>query len=524
MGHQTLFNNTSGYSNTATGYNALYSNTTGYYNTSSGYASLYFNTTGYNNAATGYGALYLNTTGNYNTANGFDALFSNKTGFQNEANGGFTLYNNTTGNYNAANGHGALYSNTTGYNNTGNGVAALYFNTTGYSNVAIGTHALYSNIDASNNVAVGDSALYNFIGRRGNFMLEDYSNTAIGSKALYSNTTGYSNTAIGFQALYNDLEGAYNTAIGEFALSNNGNFENTAIGENAGGNGNFYMNSCAFGSGPVFTASNQVRVGNTSTTSIGGYVGWSNISDGRVKQNIKQNVPVLAFINKLQPITYNLNLDAIDKIIHAPVHKDAKGNVIQPTQQELTSRKGKEQISYTGFIAQDVEASAKSLDYDFSGVDAAKNSKDLYGLRYAEFVVPRVKAVQELSNMNKSKDTIISQQQNQINNLEARLSKIESMMNTPSLNTSLSSAYLQQNVPNPFSHSTTIGYVLPQQYSSAQILITDKVGSTIKAINIYGNRNCNITVQTSALSSGAYQYSLILDGRIIDTKQMILAK
>ena len=33
--------------------------------------------------------------------------------------------------------------------------------------------------------------------------------------------------------------------------------------------------------------------------------------------------------------------------------------------------------------------------YDFSGVDKPKNDKDFYGLRYAEFTVPLVKAVQE---------------------------------------------------------------------------------------------------------------------------------
>ena len=48
-----------------------------------------------------------------------------------------------------------------------------------------------------------------------------------------------------------------------------------------------------------------------------------------------------------------------------------------------------------GFIAQEVETAAKNVGYDFSGVDAPKNENDLYGLRYAEFVVPIVKAMQE---------------------------------------------------------------------------------------------------------------------------------
>ena len=71
------------------------------------------------------------------------------------------------------------------------------------------------------------------------------------------------------------------------------------------------------------------------------------------------------------------------------------------------ARKQKEQIIYSGFIAQDVEKAAKELGFDFSGVDAAKNDKDLYGLRYSEFVVPLVKAVQELQlQLNDMKEEI----------------------------------------------------------------------------------------------------------------------
>jgi trimeric autotransporter adhesin len=38
------------------------------------------------------------------------------------------------------------------------------------------------------------------------------------------------------------------------------------------------------------------------------------------------------------------------------------------------------------------------LNYGFSSGDKPKNSGDYYGLRYAEFVVPLVRAVQELNN------------------------------------------------------------------------------------------------------------------------------
>jgi hypothetical protein len=47
-----------------------------------------------------------------------------------------------------------------------------------------------------------------------------------------------------------------------------------------------------------------------------------------------------------------------------------------------------EKITFTGFLAQDVETAAKKINYDFSGLD---KSGEILGLRYAEFVVPLVK-------------------------------------------------------------------------------------------------------------------------------------
>jgi trimeric autotransporter adhesin len=75
------------------------------------------------------------------------------------------------------------------------------------------------------------------------------------------------------------------------------------------------------------------------------------------------------------------------------------------------SSSDQEAIRYTGFIAQEVEKVANETGFDFSGVDEPKNDQDLYGLRYAEFVVPLVKAVQE--------------QQAIIERLEKRIAELE---------------------------------------------------------------------------------------------------
>jgi trimeric autotransporter adhesin len=539
---------TSATTNTAFGYQTLNANTSGVSNTAGGFQALFSNTSGNHNSANGVQALYSNTTGHDNTASGLWSLVSNTVGYYNTAAGGFSLYSNSDGIGNTANGISALRFNTHGNDNTAFGANTLFNNTTGYSNVAVGSNALFNNTIVTNCVGIGDSALYNLNGGYG-------FNAAVGSKALYSNTTGSFNTANGSQTLYSNTLGNGNTASGNYALYlNTTGGGNTAAGINAlyrnfSGNDNtglgyqaLYNNlsgtaitavgwladvnidgvygSSAIGSNSLITASNQVRIGDATTLSIGGYRPWTNLSDGRVKKNIKENVPGLAFINLLKPVTYNLDLDAADKIMQRHVIKDKNGKTIQPSQEEMNARRIQQKIVCTGFIAQDVEATAKKIGYDFDGIDAAKNDKDLYGLRYSEFVVPLVKAVQELSKMNDDKDA-------KINDLETRLAKLEAIMNVQQSTTNLSFASLDQNVPNPFSNTTTIGYSLPQSRiggTSAKIIVFDESGNTIKIFNLSGAGKGSINFSCPFRVGASYQYSLFVDGKLIDTKQMELIK
>jgi hypothetical protein len=83
---------------------------------------------------------------------------------------------------------------------------------------------------------------------------------------------------------------------------------------------------------------------------------------------------------------------------------------------------------------------------------------------------------------------------------------------------------LEQNIPNPLNSTTAIHYTLPQTYSSAQIVITDKNGKVFKQVNLSGHGKGVLNIQAQALSSGAYNYCLYVDGKMIGSKQMILAK
>ena len=137
----------------------------------------------------------------------------------------------------------------------------------------------------------------------------------------------------------------------------------------------------------MVTASNTIRIGNSSITQIGGSVAWSNLSDGRYKTNVKQNVPGLDFITKLKPVTYNWDLSKLNEGDGSPAFaSDAKLGA---------AREAKARKVYTGFIAQDVEAAAQQCGFEFSGVVKPENEVSQYQLAYSEFVVPLVQAVQE---------------------------------------------------------------------------------------------------------------------------------
>ncbi|GAB4048006.1 tail fiber domain-containing protein [Spirosoma litoris] len=368
LGTLALASSTSGNYNTALGLQALTSNTSGTGNTALGTVALLSNTTGQNNTASGYRSLYSNTTGQGNTALGSVALMTNSSGNNNTALGTVALTSNTTGANNTASGAGALQKNTTGYENTAVGSNASATNTTGYSNIAVGTDALYNNLDGHDNTAFGGSALLNNTSGPGNM--------ASGNLALRLNTTGANNTASGTIALQNNTTGSYNTALGYNSGPSTGNLNNaTAIGANA-----------------IVNASNQIVLGDNSISSLRCNVQTiSTLSDKRIKEDIRANVPGLNFITKLNPVTYHIN-----KLKEAKLLSYSVSNIKDDT------------VLHSGFLAQDVEAAAKEVGYDFEGVRQEEGGR-YYTLGYTLFVMPLVQAVKDLNaEVEKLKDKVLA--------------------------------------------------------------------------------------------------------------------
>ncbi len=263
-------------------------------------------------------------------------------------------------------------------------------------NVAIGELALRNNTTGSQLIAIGGDALRaNITGNR---------NIAIGKDALTNNDSGDDNIAIGKDALNDNVTGHRNLVLGNNSLQSlttgNGNI---AIGTQSNPTGTNLTNAISIG-GFNIAASHQIKMGNTLHTSIGGQVAWTAFSDGRFKSKIKENVSGLDFILKLRPVTYQIDTQKINSFFGI--------DQLSGYHSFLKNRSAKNRKRLTGFIAQEVAETAKSIGFDFDGIDLPKDDTESnYGIRYSLFVIPLVKAVQEQHNM-------IIDLQNQIKDLK----------------------------------------------------------------------------------------------------------
>lgn len=161
-----------------------------------------------------------------------------------------------------------------------------------------------------------------------------------------------------------------------------------------------------------------------------------------------------------------------------------------------------------GFIAQDVEKILPGLVKTLP--DSTK------GISYTDLTALLVEAIKE--------------QQVQIETLKKQINgtynsdsfKSASDQKVVESTESIALAYLEQNSPNPFTQSTEIKYYLPDVIQNATLYIYDMNGTQIKNIPVTSFGNSYITIYGSELKAGMYMYTLIADGKVIGTKQMIL--
>ncbi|MFK7932568.1 MAG: tail fiber domain-containing protein [Saprospiraceae bacterium] len=295
------------------------------------------------------------------------------------------------------------------------------------------------------------------------------------------------------------------------SISNSGEKNGLTIfngGNNGGSSSNIYMQGCCL---------SFAYNGGSYVSYIGGNGDYVETSDVRLKFNIQTLDQQLNKIINLRPVSYNYKND----------------------------KNGKAEI---GFIAQEVQ----QLFPEF----VATPGNDTLGLSYAHIGVIAIQGIKEQQQIIESLVTESEAQkqtkkalQNKVTDLETKVAELHQLLErVTALESNLQScclqhnqtpkateigtvdhfntnrAQLQQNFPNPFDQQTEIQYYLPTSVKTAQLLITDLQGRTLKTYDLNEQGIGKVGLSGGQFAAGTYVYSLVIDGEIIDTKQMVLTK
>jgi len=250
-------------------------------------------------------------------------------------------------------------------------------------------------------------------------------------------------------------------------------------------------------------------------------------SDKNIKKNIQDFEDAMSIINKLKPKNYEFRDDANYAFLNLP--KGTHYGLIAQDLEEVLPNLVKECAIPSGIQRIDkpedelkptetLSANSKETIVKEEPKEAPLREKaesiSIKGINYTELIPIMIKAMQQLDAEN--------------NKLKTEVAQLKDMMekntNVKSDASGLSGSYLSQNSPNPGNNTTVIAFRIPKESRSASLLITQTAsGKIVKNIPVAIGTS-QVTLETGSFASGAYTYSLLIDGKKVDTKQMLIER
>jgi hypothetical protein len=258
--------------------------------------------------------------------------------------------------------------------------------------------------------------------------------------------------------------------------------------------------------------------GRTSTTGWAGYFsgkvyssGGYYASDQRLKQNIRDFTSALDIINKLKPKQYEFRQDGNYKLMNLPLGSHY-GLIAQDVEKILPHLVNDTKFE-TAMAQPQIDEAALQQTEESVKTETKSEIIEFKALNYTELIPVLIKAIQEVDQENTQ--------------LKSELETLRQLVNQyikPTAAGSLSKGTLGQNYPNPFTKSTAISFAIPTESNSASIVITQTgSGKIIKTLPVsIGTSQLNL--DAASLAAGTYAYTLYVDGKKVDTKQMVITR
>ncbi|MES2680149.1 MAG: tail fiber domain-containing protein [Bacteroidota bacterium] len=273
--------------------------------------------------------------------------------------------------------------------------------------------------------------------------------------------------------------------VAEIYYPNNGGVNYgiySTVGGNSGGSSYNTLAMAGYFNGDVVTTSSQYYT-----------------SDKRMKKDIINIDNSLSIINKLRPVTYNFDTKS-NPYMALPVEKQY------------------------GFISQEIKEILPELTKTVIhpakiGEDGKEVSpqKEFLGLNYNGFIAILTKGIQEQQKQIDEQKLLIANLNDRLNAKTAGVTGINEIKVADGF-------AMDQNVPNPFTHETVVKYTLPSTTSNAFLAVYDLTGKQLTSFPILDLGSSAITLTSEKLAAGIYIYSIVADGKIVDSKRMIVSE
>jgi hypothetical protein len=175
--------------------------------------------------------------------------------------------------------------------------------------------------------------------------------------------------------------------------------------------------------------------------------------------------------------------------------------------------------TYSGFLAQELKEVFPEL--------VTTDDKGMLSINYIGLIPYLVEAMKEqqteieiLQNLVKDQELEIIKIKEHIGLLPPPDSKKSAEAQAEKDNPDIPVLY--QNNPNPFNKTTEITIYLPENISKALLYIHDLNGVEVKVFDIRERGLVKTDIHANALNKGMYLYSLVVDGKQVDSNRMIL--
>lgn len=212
-------------------------------------------------------------------------------------------------------------------------------------------------------------------------------------------------------------------------------------------------------------------------------------SDERQKENIKRLNKCLEKIRKVEGLQYNFKQGAVAMSAGKSGVSDIEKRRQIASQKEF------------GFSAQELAKVFPELVHRDS-------ENDTYTVNYMGMIPVLLEAINE--------------QQNTIEKLNKRIDNLEGEMEEDDDTETNDKNRLGQNIPNPFDRETVIPITLDDNAINAILYIRDFNGEPSGEFLIKERGETSVTIEANTLKPGIYFYSLIVNGKLVKTRRMLI--